>query len=75
MFVALLRVFGLRIPGEHERSQVYAAWGGAVTTLVTLAVVLELDPLYFPAASAIAPMAEVFRKSLRSAIGSLPSQQ
>ena len=39
-------------PGS--RSQVYAAWGGAVTTLVSLAVVLVLDPLYFPAASALA---------------------
>jgi len=37
-----------------QRSQVYAAWGGTVTTLVSLAIVLELDPLYFPATSALA---------------------
>lgn len=53
-FVVLLRVFAPRIDIELQRSQVYAAWGGAVTTLVSLAVVLELDPLYFPAAAAVA---------------------
>jgi uncharacterized membrane protein len=52
--VGLLRYYGPRITGELERSTVYAAWGGTVTTLVSLAAVLELDPLYFPAASAIA---------------------
>ncbi|MBL8599356.1 MAG: DUF2339 domain-containing protein [Devosia sp.] len=53
-FIVLLRLFAERVEGELERSQVYAAWGGAVTTLVSLAVVLELDPLYFPAAAALA---------------------
>jgi hypothetical protein len=53
-FVVLLRVFAGQIEDELARSQVYAAWGGAVTTLVSLAVVLELDPLYFPAAAALA---------------------
>ncbi|RYE11425.1 MAG: DUF2339 domain-containing protein [Hyphomicrobiales bacterium] len=53
-FVVLLRVFAPRLADETQRSQVYAAWGGAVTTLVSLAVVLELYPLYFPAAAAIA---------------------
>ncbi|MEO6013948.1 MAG: DUF2339 domain-containing protein [Devosia sp.] len=52
--IGLLRYFAPRIGDETQRSQVYAAWGGAVTTLVSLAVVLELDPLYFPAASALA---------------------
>ncbi|MDO8360611.1 MAG: DUF2339 domain-containing protein [Devosia sp.] len=55
-FVGLLRFYGPRIAGELERSRVYAAWGGAVTTLVSLAVVLELDPLYFPAAAAVATL-------------------
>lgn len=53
-FVALLRVFGPKVADELQRSATYAAWGGAVTTLVSLAVVLEIDPLYFPAASAVA---------------------
>lgn len=53
-FVGLLGVYGRRIKGEAPRSQVYAAWGGTVTTLVSLAVVLILDPLYFSAASALA---------------------
>jgi uncharacterized membrane protein len=53
-FIVLLRLFAERVEGELERSQVYAAWGGAVTTLVSLAIVLELDPLYFPAAAALA---------------------
>lgn len=53
-FVGLLALYGPRIGDEKQRSQVYAAWGGTVTTLVSLAVVLILDPLYFPAASALA---------------------
>ena len=53
-FVALLRLFAERVADARERSRVYAAWGGAVTTLVSLAVGLELDPLYFPAAAALA---------------------
>lgn len=53
-FVVLLRIFGPRVAPEVERSRVYAAWGGTVTTLVSLAVVLEVDPTWFPAASALA---------------------
>jgi uncharacterized membrane protein len=53
-FVGLLAFYGRRIDDEAQRSQVYAAWGGTVTTLVSLAIVLILDPLYFPAASALA---------------------
>ena len=53
-FVALLRYYGARLAPELVRSRVYAAWGGTVTTLVSLALALEIDPLYFPAASAIA---------------------
>jgi uncharacterized membrane protein len=53
-FVGLLSYYGRRIENEAQRSQVYAAWGGTVTTLVSLAVVLILDPTYFPAASALA---------------------
>jgi uncharacterized membrane protein len=53
-FIALIRLFAGRIEDELERSQVYAAFGGAVTTLVSLVVALELDPLYFPSATALA---------------------
>lgn len=53
-FIVLIRLFAGRIAEELPRSQVYAAFGGAVTTLVSLAVVLELDPLYFPAAAGLA---------------------
>ncbi len=53
-FVALIRLFTGRIEEELPRSQVYAAFGGAVTTLVSIAVALELDPLYFPSAAALA---------------------
>jgi hypothetical protein len=53
-FIVLIRVFAGRIDEELGRSQVYAAFGGAVTTLVSLAVALELDPLYFPSAAALA---------------------
>jgi hypothetical protein len=53
-FVVLLRIFAGQIENDLARSQVFAALGGAVTTLVSLAVVLELDPLYFPAAAALA---------------------
>ena len=53
-FVALLRYFAARLAPELVRSSVYAAWGGTVTTLVSLALALEIDPLYFPASSAIA---------------------
>lgn len=53
-FVGLLSAFGPRIATEIDRSRVYAIWGGTVTTLVSLAVVLEIDPLYFPAAAAVA---------------------
>ena len=53
-FIGLLAHYGSRLSVETQRSQVYAAWGGTVTTLVSLAIVLELDPLYFPATSALA---------------------
>ena len=53
-FVALLALFGRRIGPDVPRSQAYAAFGGAVTTLVSLAVALELQPLYFPTAAALA---------------------
>lgn len=53
-FIALIRIFAGRIEEELARSQVYAAFGGAVTTLVSIAVALELDPLYFPSAAALA---------------------
>ena len=53
-FIGLLAHYGSRLSVETQRSQVYAAWGGAATTLVSLAIVLELDPLYFPATSALA---------------------
>jgi uncharacterized membrane protein len=51
--VALLFVFGPRIADEKERSRAYAALGAGVTSLVSLAVVLELDPSLFPVASAL----------------------
>jgi uncharacterized membrane protein len=53
-FVAMLQLLARHVEPELARSQVYAAWGGAVTTLASLAVTLELDPLYFPAAAALA---------------------
>jgi len=53
-FIGLLTYYGSRISDVTQRSQVYAAWGGTVTTLASLAIVLELDPLYFPATSALA---------------------
>jgi uncharacterized membrane protein len=53
-FIVLIRVFAERVEEELARSQVYAAFGGAVTTLVSLVVALELDPLYFPSATALA---------------------
>ena len=53
-FVVLIQLFGRRVEDELQRSQVYAAFGGAVTTLVSIAVALELDPLYFPSAAALA---------------------
>ena len=52
-FIGLIRLFAERVEAELARSQVYAAFGGAVTTLVSLAVALELDPLYFPSAAAL----------------------
>ena len=52
-FVALLRLYGRRV-AEAERDQVYAAFGGAATTLVSIALALELDPAYWPAAAALA---------------------
>lgn len=53
-FIVLIRLFAERIEEELPRSQVYAAFGGAVTTLVSIVVALELDPLYFPSAAALA---------------------
>jgi uncharacterized membrane protein len=52
--MAVLWTFGPRVADEQERSRVYAALAGAVTSLVSLAIVLELDPVLFPAASALA---------------------
>jgi uncharacterized membrane protein len=52
--MALLVGFGPRIANEKDKSRVYAILAGAVTTFVSLAVVLELDPVLFPAASALA---------------------
>lgn len=52
--MGVLWYFGPKVAGEKERSRVYAALAGAVTTLVSLGVVLELDPELFPAASAVA---------------------
>jgi uncharacterized membrane protein len=53
-FIGLIRLFAGRVEEELARSQMYAAFGGAVTTLVSMAVALELDPLYFPSAAALA---------------------
>jgi len=53
-FVALLTLFARRIEPDLARSQVYAALGGAVTTLVSVAIALELPTLYFPTAAALA---------------------
>lgn len=52
--MALLVSFGPRISDGKDKSRVYAILAGAVTTFVSLAVVLELDPVLFPAASALA---------------------
>lgn len=52
--MALLWVFGPRVHDEQERSRVYAILAAGVTSLVSLAVVIELDPTLFPAASALA---------------------
>ncbi|HQZ12836.1 MAG TPA: DUF2339 domain-containing protein [Devosia sp.] len=52
--IALLVWAGPRIADEVNKSRVYAILAGAVTTFVSLAVVLELDPVLFPAAAALA---------------------
>lgn len=52
--MALLVTYGPRIADEKDKSRVYAILAGAVTTFVSLAVVLELDPVLFPAAAALA---------------------
>jgi len=49
---ALLARYGPAVAEGEQRSRVYAALAAAVTALVSMAVVLELDPLVFPAATA-----------------------
>ncbi|WP_316359783.1 DUF2339 domain-containing protein [Devosia sp.] len=51
--LALLWRFGPAIADEAERDRVYAILGSAVTAFVSLVIVLELDPLYYPAAAAL----------------------
>ena len=51
--LALLWRFGPAIENETARSRVYAILASAVTAFVALVIVLELDPLYYPAAAAL----------------------
>jgi len=53
-FTGLLWVFGPRVEPAEERSRVYAALAGAVTTFISLTAVIELDPVLFPASAAVA---------------------
>lgn len=51
--LALLWRFGPAVEVQPIRDRVYAILGSAVTALVALVIVLELDPLYYPAAAAL----------------------
>ena len=51
--LALLWRFGPAIGEPTVRDRVYAILASAVTAFVSLVIVLELDPLYYPAAAAL----------------------
>lgn len=51
--LALLWRFGPAIEEPATRDRVYAILASAVTAFVSLVIVLELDPLYYPAAAAL----------------------
>jgi uncharacterized membrane protein len=51
--LALLWRFGPAIEDAAIRDRVYAILASAVTGFVSLVIVLELDPLYYPAAAAL----------------------
>ena len=51
--LALLWRFGPAVQDEAASDRVYAILGSAVTGFVSLVIVLELDPLYYPAAAAL----------------------
>lgn len=63
--LALLWRFGPLIEDEVTRSRVYAILASAVTAFVALVIVLELDPLYYPAAAAlqVLGLAYVYRRT------------
>lgn len=51
--LALLWRFGPAIEDPKVRDRVYAVLASAVTAFVSLVIVLELDPVYYPAAAAL----------------------
>jgi uncharacterized membrane protein len=51
--LALLWRFGPAIEDPASRDRVYAILASAVTAFISLVIVLELDPLYYPAAAAL----------------------
>lgn len=63
--LALLWRFGWVIEDQSVRDRVYAILASAVTGFVSLALVLELDPLYYPAAVAleVLGLAYVYRRT------------
>lgn len=52
-FTALLAGFGQRVIVPMERERVYAIFAGAASAFLSMVVVLELDPVLFPAAAAL----------------------
>lgn len=53
LFLALLAIFGPRVPEGRERDLTYAVLAGMVSAFLALAVVVALDPVYFPLAAAL----------------------
>jgi uncharacterized membrane protein len=51
--LAILWRFGPQIEHQVTRDRVYAILASTVTAFVALVIVLELDPLYYPAAAAL----------------------
>ena len=68
--MALLWRLGPAIADQRVRDRVYAIIGSAITAFVALVIVLELDPLYYPAAAAlqVLGLAYVYR---RTSVGAL----
>ena len=54
LLLALLVYFGPQVGNARARDRVYAILAAAVATLVSLVVVIEIDPSLFPAAAALA---------------------